>query len=100
MTDKPLTDFPDLIDLQKRNGLKFFEGKTHDKACAAFISELAKVLRNDLKQILESVSFFSISMDGSQPRKTGHEKELLFAARPSHYSLNGRLWLRRSGLET
>ena len=58
MTEKPLTDFPDLIYLQKRNGLKFFEGKTHEKACAAFISELAKVLRNDLKQILESVSFF------------------------------------------
>ena len=40
MTEKPLTDFPDLIDLQKRNGLKFFEGKTHDKACAAFTSGL------------------------------------------------------------
>ena len=76
ITEKPLSDFPNLIDLQKKNGLKFFEGKTHDKACTTLIQELAKVLRNDLQQILKSVDIFSVSMDGSQPRKTGHEKEL------------------------
>ena len=73
MTEKPLSDFPNLIDLQKKNGLK-----THDKTCATFIQQHAKFLRNNLQQILKSVDFFSVTMDGSQPRKTGHENEILY----------------------
>ena len=42
MTEKPLSDFPNLIDLQKKNGLKFFEGKTYDKARATFIAGSTK----------------------------------------------------------
>ena len=35
-------------------------------------------MRADLKNILGGVLFFSISIDGSQPRKTGFEKELVY----------------------
>ena len=42
MTEKPLSNFPNLVDLQKKNGLKFFEGKTNDKACATFIAGSTK----------------------------------------------------------
>ena len=54
------------------------EGKSHEKACAEFI-DLGEVIRSDIKNILSSVRFFSIGMDGSQPRKTGTEKELLYS---------------------
>lgn len=78
LTEKPLSDFSNLVDLQKKNGVKFFEGKCHEKACKEFVMYLADVLRDDVKQMLKRVHFFSLSMDGSQPRKTGHEKELLY----------------------
>lgn len=81
LSERPLSDFPDLIDLQKKNGLKFFSegGKSHDKACAQFIQFLADSMLEDLRQIMKNVAFFSLTMDGSQPRKTGHEKELLYS---------------------
>ena len=78
LKERPISDFPDLIDLQKKNGLKFFDGKTHEMACAEFIDILANVITDDIKNILSEVKFFSITMDGSQPRKTATEKELLY----------------------
>ena len=79
LKERPLSDFSDLIELQQKNGLKFFQGKIHEKACGEFIDILADVLRTDIQNILLSVSMFSITMDGSQPRKTGTEKELLYS---------------------
>ena len=69
LKERPLDDFSDLIHLQKKNGLKCFEGKNHVNACGDFIDYLADTLREDLKQILKTVSLFSLAMDGSQPRK-------------------------------
>ena len=77
--ERPLSDFPDLINLQKKNGLRFLEGKSHEKACAKFIDLIAEVIRSDIKNILSSVHFFSIAMAGFQPQKTGNEKELLYS---------------------
>ena len=80
LNERPLSDFPDLINLQKRNGLKFLKGKSHEKACAEFIDLLAEVIRSDIKNILSSARFFfSIAMDGSQPPKSGTEKELSYS---------------------
>ena len=76
--EKPLSDFSELVDLQKKNGIRFFEGKYHEKACGEFIDYLANTLRADIKNILGGVPFFSITMDGSQTRKTGFEKELVY----------------------
>ena len=74
LKEKPYSDFSGLIDLQRS---KFLKGKTHRKACAEFIECLAKVVRNDLREILSN--FYSTMFDGSQPKKTFSEKELLFA---------------------
>ena len=79
LKEKPYSDFSGLIDLQRSNGLKFLEGKIHRKACAEFIECLAKVVRNDLREILNNSNFYSTLFDGSQPKKTFSEKELLFA---------------------
>ena len=40
---------------------------------------LADTLKKDIKLILLQVSVFSLAFDGSQPRKTGTEKELLYS---------------------
>ena len=52
MKEKPISDFEDLIELQQKNGLKFLQGKLHEKACAEFIDVLADTLKKDIKLIL------------------------------------------------
>ena len=78
MKEKPISDFEHLIELQQKNGLKFLQGKSHEKACAEFIDVLADTLKKDVKLILLQVSAFFLAFDGWQPRKTGTEKELVF----------------------
>lgn len=41
-SERPLSDFEDLIELQQKNDLKFLQGKSHEKACAQFIDILAE----------------------------------------------------------
>ena len=72
MKEKPISDLEDLIELQQKNGLKFLQGKSHEKPCAEFIDVLPSTLK-DIKLILLQVSAFSLAFDGSQPRKTGTE---------------------------
>ena len=72
MKQKPISDFEDLIELQQ-NGLKFLQGKLHEKACAEFIDVLPDTIKKGIKLILFQVSAFSLAFDGSQPRKTGTE---------------------------
>ena len=73
MKEKPTSDFEDLIELQQKKGLKFLQGKLHEKACAEFIDVLPDTLKKGIKLILFQVSAFSLAFDGSQPRKTGTE---------------------------
>ena len=44
----------------------------------SFIDIMANTWRDDLKKIFGNASFFSLTMDGSQPRKTGFKKELVY----------------------
>ena len=76
--ERPFTDFEGLVDLQKTNGIKFEEGKLNDKACASFISYMADTMREDISAILGSLNFYATAEDGSQARKTGSEKELVY----------------------
>ena len=57
LNEGPLSNFPDLINLQKKKGLKFLGGKSHKKACAKFIDLLAEVIRSDIKNMLPSICF-------------------------------------------
>jgi hypothetical protein len=59
-------------------GSKLVSGCNNSKAAKKFVHELAVVIRQKLAEKLGSC-FFSILTDGSQPRKTGQEKELVMA---------------------
>ena len=87
MKEKPISDLEDLIELQQKNGLKFLQGKSHEKACAEFIDVLPSTLK-DIKLILLQVSAFSLAFDGSQPRKTGTEKKCCIR----NLLVVGKLW--------
>ena len=76
--ERPFSDFEGLINLQKTNGVKFEDGKCNDKACATFITFMADTMRDDISAILNNLNFFATAEDGSQARKTGTEKELVY----------------------
>lgn len=76
--EKPLSDFPFAIKMQKRNGVNFNPGKDDEHACAIFVHFLAEAVRNDIKSILGMANFFAGEMDGSEARKTREEKELVY----------------------
>ena len=77
--ENPLSEYPKLIKLHQKNGVLFVNGKSSDKACGVFIDVLAKCMKDYISKILGRVDFFSLLFDGSQPRKTGTEKELVYA---------------------
>ena len=45
--------------------------------CSEFITEISEVIREKVAVMLCSSTAFSILTDGSQPRKTGSEKEII-----------------------
>ena len=73
LNERSLSNFPELINLQVKNGFKFLKGKSHKKTCVEFIDPLAEVIRSDIKKFYTAfvvfvLFFFSIAMDGFQPR--------------------------------
>ena len=62
MKEKPTSDFENLIELQQKNGLKFLQGKSHEKACAEFIDVLPDTLKKGIKLILLQVPAFSFGV--------------------------------------
>ncbi|XP_064596785.1 zinc finger protein 862-like [Liolophura sinensis] len=77
--ERPFSDFRSLVTLQRKNGIKLLSGKDTDKCCRQFVSIMAAILRQDIAKMLLRSNFFSGLMDGSQARKTGSEKELIYA---------------------
>ena len=67
------------MQLQRKNEVKFLVGKDSCIACGEFISYIAASVCDDLKKILNLSKKFSSKQDGSQSRKTGATKELVFA---------------------
>ena len=71
--------FSSLVDLQKKNGVKFLDGKANRKSCAVMIDFLASVVKEDLQDLLGTSNFLSALCDGSEAKKTKLEKELVYA---------------------
>ena len=75
----PLSNFRTLVRIQKCNGVKLISGTDSSDKAKEFIHELANAVRIKLSEILNAANGFSLLTDGSQARKTGHEKELVLA---------------------
>ena len=74
---QPLENFKTLVKVQKENGVRLIEGTDSSKACREFISHIADAIREKVAVLLCSSVAFTILTDGSQPRKTQSEKELV-----------------------
>ena len=79
-----------VVRVQKVNGVKLIEGNDSATKAAEFVAGLATAIREHLSNILGSAAAFSVLSDGSQARKTGSEKELIYvrtsrAGNPEYY---------------
>ena len=69
MPEKPFTDFPFTIEMQKRNGVNFMPGKDDKHSCSIFVHFLVEAIQDDIKSILASMNSCG-EIDGSEARKT------------------------------
>ncbi|XP_069122177.1 zinc finger protein 862-like [Argopecten irradians] len=74
--ERPFTDFPKLLQLQKVNGLSIGDTYINDKAGKEFVKQIAEVYFDDLKLAMQNSPFISIYSDGSTDR-TESEKETI-----------------------
>ena len=58
LRETPFADLPDLINLQRKKGIKISEGKNHMMTFAEFICYVAITI-NNIKNVLNFANFFS-----------------------------------------
>ena len=73
----PMTQFKTLVKVQRQNGVRLITGKDDHHAAYEYVSCINKAVIEKCAVILGSANFMSLLTDGSQARKTGHEKEMV-----------------------
>ena len=64
--ERPFTDYPDLLNLQTRNGIsKLGHSYLTPDAAAYFADYIGKVMREDLQELICKANYFSVLSDGS-----------------------------------
>ena len=73
----PLKHFDVLIKCQRQNGVRLIKDKQDGKAAREFIKYIAFAVVEKVSATISQAKFFSVLSDGSQPKKTGSEKEMI-----------------------
>ena len=59
--ERPLTDYPDILNLQTKNGIsKLAVSYSTPDACAYFADHIGKVMREALKKLIFKANYFSV----------------------------------------
>ena len=61
----PFSDYPNLITLQHKNGIKKFQSYVTNRAAADFTDCIAEVKKEDLIKAISTSNYFSLLTDGS-----------------------------------
>ena len=61
----PFSDYPNLITLQHKNGIKKFQSYKMDRAAVVFTDCIAEVKKEDLIKAISTSNYFSLLTDGS-----------------------------------
>ena len=68
--------FPDLMRLQRKNGLSILDNYINDKSCRMFVRWIAEELKREFRRDIDASRFLSVLADGS--RDSGNiENELI-----------------------
>jgi hypothetical protein len=76
--------FPVACEIQKKNGVQLISGggtprnKGREYMDCLVTDCLVTVMKDDIAKTVKEANFFSVLIDGSQPGKTGAEKELVY----------------------
>ncbi|KAF3859041.1 hypothetical protein F7725_021440 [Dissostichus mawsoni] len=76
-SERPFTDFPVLVDLNRRTGAKMPLCYHHDKACARFLVDIYQFIYDPILAELKSARFFSVMIDGETDKAT-LEQEIVY----------------------
>lgn len=63
--ERPFSDYPNLISLQHKNGVKNFKSYITDRAAADFTDHIAEVSKDELIETIKDANYFSLLTDGS-----------------------------------
>ena len=74
----PFSKFHVLVKCLRHNDVKLVSGRDNHKAAEEYVEYIAEVIREKLALLISSSAAFSFLTDGSEARKTGLEKELVF----------------------
>ncbi|KAK5930692.1 hypothetical protein CgunFtcFv8_026910 [Champsocephalus gunnari] len=77
MSERPFTDFPVLVDLNRRTGAKMPLCYHHDKACARFFVDIYQFIYDPILAEVKSARFFSVMIDGATD-KAILEQEIVY----------------------
>ena len=88
----PFNKFHVLVKCVRENNVHLISGKDDHRAAEEYVRYIADSIRGRLALLLCSSNAFSILSDGSEARKTGMEKELVFVrvikgGIPVHYCI-------------
>ena len=75
--ERPYSDFPDLIELHKKNGVKYHGSYQNEQAAANFVDNCGEVLKESFVEDLLRANYYSILMDGSTDSSV-IEQELIY----------------------
>ena len=75
--ERPYNDFPDLIELQEKNGVKYRRSYWNERAAANFVDNCEEVLKESFVKNLLRANYHSILMDGSTDSSVV-EQELIY----------------------
>lgn len=72
--ERPFSDFPALLQLQRLNGLPLGKTYSNPKQARMFVHYIAEEMRQDLVCSLKDIDFFSVCMDSSTDSATIDEE--------------------------
>ena len=85
-SERPYSDFPGLLELQEKNGVKYRASYCNERAAANFVDVCGEILKETLVDDLLSAKYYSVLMDGSTDASVT-EQELIYVL---YLSKNGR----------
>ena len=75
--ERPYSDFPDLIELLEKNGVKYRASCQNKRAAANFVDRCGEVLKESFVEDLLRANYYSILVDGSTDSNV-IEQELIY----------------------
>ena len=75
--ERPFTDYPDLFNLQTRNGIsKLGHSYSTPDAAAYFADYIGKVMLEDLQELICKANYFSVLSDGSTDSSVSEQETI------------------------